>query len=85
MVKYTITLTKQAEKQLDKLGDNLAKPILKGIANLGDNPRPHGYLKLKGRNGCRIRVGNYRIIYEIFYKTLTVDIITIGNRKDIYE
>ncbi|MBC7589323.1 MAG: type II toxin-antitoxin system RelE/ParE family toxin [Chitinophagaceae bacterium] len=83
MAKYTITLTKQAEKQLDKLEDNIAKPILKAIANLADNPRPHGYLKLKGRNGCRIRVGNYRIIYEIFDGILNIDVITIGNKKGI--
>ena len=85
MVKSTITLTKQAEKQLDKMDDNLANPILKAIANLANNPRPHGYKKLKGRSGCRIRVGDYRIIYEIFDKILTVDVITIGNRKDVYE
>ena len=78
MVKSTITLTKEAEKQLDKMDDNLANPILKAIANLANNPTPHGYKKLKGRSGCRI-------IYEIFDNILTVDVITIGNRKDVYE
>jgi mRNA interferase RelE/StbE len=85
MPKYTVTLTKQAEKQLDKIDDKLTKPILTAIANLAFNPRPNGYKKLKGRSGCRIRVGDYRIIYEIFDKILTIDVITIGNRKDVYE
>ncbi|WP_460694625.1 type II toxin-antitoxin system RelE family toxin [Mucilaginibacter puniceus] len=52
---------------------------------LSSDPRPNGYRKLKGRDGYRIRVGNYRVIYEIFDNILTVDIITLGHRKDIYE
>jgi mRNA interferase RelE/StbE len=52
---------------------------------LEENPRPAGYKKLKGRDGYRIRAGNYRIIYDIFDKELIVDIITLGHRKNIYE
>jgi mRNA interferase RelE/StbE len=52
---------------------------------LEENPRPSGYKKLKGRDGYRIRAGNYRIIYDIFDKELIVDIITLGHRKNIYE
>lgn len=44
-----------------------------------------GYKKLKGRDGYRIRVANYRIIYEILDDVLLVDVIEIGHRKDIYE
>lgn len=84
MPKYVITLTKRAQKQLDQLSDKIAEPILEAIDGLADNPRPHGYIKLKNRQGYRIRAGDYRIIYEIFDNILTVDIITIGNRKDVY-
>jgi len=52
---------------------------------LETNPRPAGYKKLKGRNGFRVRAGNYRIIYEIIEYQLKIDIITLGHRKDIYE
>jgi mRNA interferase RelE/StbE len=52
---------------------------------LGENPRPVGYKKLKGRNGYRIRTGNYRIIYDIFDTELVVDVITLGHRKSIYD
>ncbi|MBW7845755.1 MAG: type II toxin-antitoxin system RelE/ParE family toxin [Bacteroidia bacterium] len=55
------------------------------IYALADNPRPNGYKKLKGRNGYRIRVADYRIIYEVFYNFLLVDVIDLGHRKDIYE
>lgn len=85
MPKYQALLSKKAEKQLDKLPDNIAEPIFKSIADLELNPRPIGYKKLKGRNGFRIRVGNYRIIYDIFDTELLIDIITLGHRKDIYE
>ena len=84
MQKYCVTLTKTAKKQLDKLSDQIAEPLLKAISNLGDNPRPAGYKKLKGRNAYRVRVGNYRIIYEIFDTMLLIDVIALGKRSDIY-
>lgn len=84
MPKYTILLSKQARKQLDNLSDYLAKPILDAISSLAENPHPNGYLKLKAREGYRIRVGDYRVIYEIIDTRLIVDVIAIGNRKEIY-
>lgn len=85
MPKYTVVLTKKAEKQLDKISDSLIEPIFESIKNLANNPRPFGYKKLKGRNAYRIRVGDYRIIYEIIDKQLLIDIIAIGHRRDIYD
>ena len=85
MSNYTVVLSKKAQKQLDKLSDSIAEPILKAIGSLEENPRPHGSKKLKGRDGYRIRIGNYRVIYNIFDNELIVDIITLGHRKDIYE
>jgi len=41
--------------------------------------------KLKGRDGYRVRIGNYRVIYDIFDDQLVVDIIALGHRKDIYD
>ncbi|OFY69313.1 MAG: plasmid stabilization protein [Bacteroidetes bacterium RIFCSPLOWO2_12_FULL_37_12] len=84
MPKYTAVLSKKAQKQLDKFSDNIAEPILGAIADLEENPRPHGYKKLKGRDGYRVGVSDYRIIYDIFDNQLIVDIITLGHRKDIY-
>ena len=85
MGSYIVVLSKKAQKQLDKLSDNIAKPIIEAITNLETDPRPLGYKKLKGRDGYRIRAGNYRIIYDIFDTELIVDIIAVGHRKDIYE
>lgn len=51
MVRYTVYLSKNAQKQLDKLSDNIARPIIEAISGLEQNPRPIGYKKLKGRDG----------------------------------
>ncbi|WP_373456907.1 type II toxin-antitoxin system RelE/ParE family toxin [Chryseobacterium sp. MDT2-18] len=50
-----------------------------------EDPRPVGCKKLKGRDSYRIRIGNYRVIYEIFDSELIIDVIILGHRKDIYE
>ncbi|MBU0764815.1 MAG: type II toxin-antitoxin system RelE/ParE family toxin [Bacteroidetes bacterium] len=84
MAKYQVFLTKTVKKQLDRLPDNISDPLLDTIVTLGNNPRPAGYKKLKNRNGYRIRKGDYRIIFDIFDKVLTIDIIAVGHRKDIY-
>jgi mRNA interferase RelE/StbE len=84
MPKYTAVLSKKAEKQLDKLPDKIAEPILDAILDLEENPRPQGYKKLIGSQGYRVRIGNYRVIYDIFDSELIVDVIALGHRKDIY-
>lgn len=83
--KYDITISKTAQKQLDKLSDTIAKPIIVAILKLSSNPRPSGCKKLKGREAYRIRQGNYRVIYDIYDKILIVDIITVAHRKDVYD
>lgn len=82
---YTLNFSKQAFKELEKINEPFYSNIKQAVFNLTQNPRPQGYKKLKGRDGYRIRVGNYRVIYDIFDKELVVDIITLGHRKDIYE
>lgn len=65
--------------------DNVAQPIIETIAALSANPRPRGYKKLKNRKVYRVRVRNYRIIYDIHDSELVIDVITLGHRKDVYE
>lgn len=85
MAEYAVNITKTAQKQLDKLSDTIAAPILQAIGALASDPRPHGYAKVKGREGYRIRSGDYRIIYDIVDKKLVIEIITVGHRKDVYD
>lgn len=82
---YQLIIDKYAEKQLAKIPPPDFNRIVKAIENLATNPRPHGYKKLTGRPGYRIRIGNYRVIYMIEDKQLTIFIIDIGNRKNIYD
>ena len=82
---FSIDFSKKAQKKLDRLSDAIANPILSAIGTLSINPRPKGYKKLKGRKGYRIRVGDYRVIYEIFDGILLIDVIDLGHRKEIYE
>jgi mRNA interferase RelE/StbE len=55
------------------------------LRKLSVNPRPSGCKKIKGRDAWRIRVGDYRAIYEIEDGKLIIRIISIGHRKDVYE
>ncbi|HEX3384104.1 MAG TPA: type II toxin-antitoxin system RelE/ParE family toxin [Mucilaginibacter sp.] len=82
---YSLNFSRQALKDLEKINEPFYSNIKQSISDLTTNPRPHGYIKLKGRSGYRIRVGNYRVIYDIFDTLLVVDVITIGHRKDIYD
>jgi mRNA interferase RelE/StbE len=82
---YNVTLKKRAIKALEKINEPYYTSIKEAIYSLADNPRPIGCIKLKGRDGYRIRVADYRVIYEIFDDVLLVDVIDLGHRKDIYE
>jgi mRNA interferase RelE/StbE len=82
---YGLNFSKKALKELAKINEPYYSNIKQAISELTVNPRPAGYKKLKGRDGYRIRTGNYRIIYDIFDNELIIDVITLGHRKDIYE
>lgn len=84
-MQYSLSFSKQAFKELAKINEPYYANIKQSISNLTINPRPQGYKKLKGRSGYRIRIGNYRVIYEIIDRELIIDIIALGHRKDIYE
>ncbi len=84
-IAYIIFILPSAQKQLTKLPDSTAGRIENKMLNLEKNPRPPGCKKLKGRDAYRIRIGDYRVIYEINDGRLIVTIITIGNRKEVYE
>jgi mRNA interferase RelE/StbE len=82
---YKLRIEKAVQKALEKINEPYYSKIKTAILNLAKNPRPAGYKKLKGREGFRIRVADYRIIYDVFDDILQVDVIDLGHRKDIYE
>jgi mRNA interferase RelE/StbE len=81
---YSVILPKSTQKTLDRLPDEIARRILERLSALENNPRPHDVKKLKGREAWRIRVGDYRVIFEIHERELRVVVITIGHRRDVY-
>ena len=82
---YNVTLRKRVVNALENINEPYYSNIKEAIYSLADNPRPAGYKKLKGRDAFRIRVANYRIIYEIQDTILLVDVVDLGHRKDIYK
>jgi mRNA interferase RelE/StbE len=86
MESYKIVISKSAEKEISKLPVKEILKIRETILNLADNPRPFGVKKLEGFDDFyRIKKGNYRIIYTIEDDILTVEVLKVGNRKDVYK
>lgn len=82
---YSLLILKRAQKELAKLPDKMYQIIRDEIRSLAHNPRPSGCKKLFGRDGWRIRVGDYRVLYDIEDNQHTVIVYHIGHRKDIYQ
>ena len=81
---YTVCIKRSAEKELDRLPIKVYDRIIKQLISLSDNPRPHGVKKLHGREGYRIRVGDYRILYVIDDNEKKVEIVSVAHRKEVY-
>ncbi|NEU08886.1 type II toxin-antitoxin system RelE/ParE family toxin [Flavihumibacter sp. R14] len=81
---YKVVIRKKAIKVLEEINEPYYSKIKAAIYSLADVPRPQGYKKLKGRDAFRIRVADYRIIYEVNDEILLIDVIALGHRRDIY-
>jgi mRNA interferase RelE/StbE len=83
---YKITFKKSAEKDLSKINPVYYDSVVYNIKRLAENPRPFGSVKLKGHDSTyRIRVGVYRIVYTVKDSILTVEVIKIGHRRNVYK
>jgi mRNA interferase RelE/StbE len=83
-MRFQVVLPKSVQKELDRLPDDIAKRIMARFVGLEANPRPPDVKKLKGRNAWRIRIGDYRVIYEIHDRVLQIVVITAGHRREVY-
>jgi len=81
---YQVILPKSVQKELNRLPDDTAGRILDALSELKEQPRPPGCKKLRGESAWRIRIGDYRVIYEIHDKVLQIIIVTVGHRRDVY-
>ncbi len=83
---YKVIITSHAERELKRLDRSTKNRIVPAALALSDNPRPHGCLKVKGEDRLwRIRVGDWRVGYEINDETRLVRIITVGHRREFYD
>lgn len=82
---YSIDILRSAQKQLRKINRQDQSRIISAIQALADHPRPQGCQKLSGRPAWRIRIGSYRVVYEIHENQLLVLIVAIGHRKEVYK
>ena len=81
---YTVSILRRAQRELAGLPSREYERVLDAVRNLGPNPRPRGCLKLTGREEWRLRIGRYRVIYEIDDKEETVTVFHVGHRRDVY-
>ncbi len=81
---YRILMRRRAQGELASLDAVTARRIQVSIWELAQNPRPRGSVKLTDREGWRIRVGRYRILYDIDDVGRIVTVLRIGHRREIY-
>jgi mRNA interferase RelE/StbE len=81
---YKIKLSNTAKKDLDKIDYQMLKRLYSGMKSLEFEPRPVGCIKLKGEIAYRLRIGNYRIIYEIDKNKNEILIYRVAHRKEVY-
>lgn len=82
---YTVQTTPGAERDLRGLSTDVQRRIIKKLRALATIPRPSGVKKLRGNEELyRVRVGDYRIVYQIQDDVLVVLVVRIGHRRDVY-
>jgi mRNA interferase RelE/StbE len=82
---HRLEITRKAQRQLDRLPNQTALRVKAAIQQLTNDPRPPGAVKMADmQGGWRIRVGDYRVVYEIHDDRLVVLIIRVGHRRDVY-
>lgn len=83
---YTVVFTSAAARQVKKLPRPARDRVVAAVSALDSDPRPHGSRKLVGEeNAWRIRVGDYRVIYEVFDRELVVTVVRAAHRREVYE
>ncbi|MGH2612111.1 MAG: type II toxin-antitoxin system RelE family toxin [Rhabdochlamydiaceae bacterium] len=81
---YAVNFTNSARKELNKLPKQTSLDIAKAIYRLSGNPRGGNVRPMVGTKSWRLRIGNYRVIYDISDKELKILIIRGRQRKDVY-
>ncbi len=83
---YAVIISRPVQKQLDKLPADVIRDVYRVLRDLENDPRPDGVKLLKGklRGFYRVRVGNYRIVYDIKDRELRVIVLRVADRSIVY-
>jgi len=84
MASYSLTFAKGVRKDFKGIPRKDVERILGRITLLEENPRPPDSKKLVGSDSYRIRIGNYRVIYDIHDEVLVILVLKVGHRKNVY-
>jgi mRNA interferase RelE/StbE len=84
MAEYKVYFKESVEKDFGVIPKKDLQKILRRIEALTQDPRPQGHEKLTGQERYRVRQGSYRIVYSIQDKELTVWVVKVGHRRDVY-
>jgi len=84
VARCSLGIKRSAAKELDELPKKERRRIVERIQALAEEPRPRGSEKLSGQEKYRLRQGNLRILYEIDDPSLSVTIVKIGHRREVY-
>ncbi|WDE95595.1 type II toxin-antitoxin system RelE/ParE family toxin [Lentisphaera profundi] len=85
MSNYKIEFKKSALKEIEKINKTDAKKIMIRIGELASEPRPFNCIKLTNDDKYRVRVGDYRVLYEIIDELLVINVVKIKHRKEVYK
>jgi len=81
---YELLILPRAARELAKLPEEAYVRVREACRALAGDPRPRGRRKLVNRDGIRVRVGDYRVIYEVDDAARTVTVLHVGHRRDVY-
>jgi mRNA interferase RelE/StbE len=82
--KYEVRIKDSARREMDSLPSSTHRRISKALLSLESAPRPKNCIRLRGRPEYRIRVGDYRVLYVVDDRSRSVEVMAVGNRKDVY-
>ena len=86
MTRFRIEFTAAAAREIRNLDPPIRRRILAGVADLELDPRPHGCRKLAGYdNAWRVRIGDYRVLYEVMDDQVLVTVVRVAHRRAVYE
>ena len=85
MESYRVKWRKTTKKDLRRIPSREVLKIVIAVEALASNPKPHGSIKMQGSDcAYRLRIGDYRVVYEVYERSVIVEIVRVRHRRDIY-